>query len=100
MQNSRLQQRAWLYKMLEPSVWPARGLSPVNKAVVLLICLAAAIAILESEPTLFVGNEPLFFAMEIFLTGIFLVEYIARLWAAGENPLYRGVLGRFRYALT
>ncbi len=34
MPNNPGSLRAWLYQMLEPSVWPDRGLSPVNKAVV------------------------------------------------------------------
>ena len=32
--------------------------------------------------------------------GIFLVEYLVRLWAEGGNPKFRGVRGRIRYALT
>ncbi|MFY0612267.1 MAG: ion transporter [Hyphomicrobiaceae bacterium] len=100
MPNTTQHRRAWLYRMLEPSAWPARGLSPINKAVMLLICVAAVIAILESEPTLYIGNESLFLTTEIVLTGIFLVEYIARVWAAGENAAHQGVLGRLRYMLT
>ena len=100
MPNNPGSLRAWLYQMLEPSVWPKRGLSPVNKAVVALICLAAVVAVLESEPTLHAGRESLFLAIEIVLTGLFLVEYIARIWAAGEDSHYKGVWGRIRYALT
>ena len=100
MPNNRRHQRAWLYKMLEPSAWPHQGLSPLNKLVAVLICIAAMVAILESEPTLYVGRENLFFAAELVLTGVFIIEYLARLWAAGEDPAYQGLLGRVRYALT
>lgn len=100
MPNSPANMRAWLYMMLEPSAWPDRGLSPVNKVVVILIFLAAIVAVLESEPTLHKGRESLFFATEIVLTIVFLAEYIARVWSAGEDPLYRGGMGRIRYALT
>ncbi len=100
MPNSQQNNRAWLYELLEPSAWRRQGLSPVNKAVAILICFAALIAILESEPTLYLGRENLFFATELLLTGLFLVEYAARLWAAGEDPSYQGILGRVRYAMT
>lgn len=86
--------------MLEPSAWPAKGLSPVNKAVALAILAATAVAILESEPTLLTRRELLFLVFEIAFTAIFTLEYVARMWAAGENPKYRGLVGRLRYALT
>jgi voltage-gated potassium channel len=30
----------------------------------------------------------------------FAIEYLLRLWAVGENPRYRGVVGRLRYVVT
>jgi len=92
--------RARLYEMLAPRAWPYGGLSPLNKAIAGLICLAILVAILDSEPALHRGNEQTFFAIELGFTLIFLVEYLARLWTAGENPLYRGLSGRFKYATT
>lgn len=100
MLNNRQAQRAWLYRMLEPSAWDRQGLSPLNKVVAVLICIAALVAILESEPTLYQGRENLFFGAEAVLTGLFIIEYVARLWAAGEDPAYQGAFGRLRYALT
>ena len=65
-----------------------------------LILAATAVAILESEPTVLNGRERLFLALEIVFTAIFAIEYVARLWVAGENPKYSGALGRLHYAVT
>ncbi len=93
--------RRWLYVNLHPSAWHKRGLSPLNRLVVLVILLAVGLAIVQSEPMLYAGNEGLFRAAEIVLATIFLVEYAARIWIAGENPDYGPSLaGRLRYALT
>lgn len=92
--------RTRIYQLLEPSAWPAKGLSPINKAVALAILAATAVAILESEATVLAGRERLFLVLEIAFTAIFTLEYAARLWASGENPKYRGFTGRLRYAFT
>jgi len=92
--------RRRLYCLLEPSAWPKKGLSPLNKAISALIVLATFVAIIESEPSIVTGREVLFIRIETALTLIFLVEYLARLWAVGENPKYRGVAGRLRYVVT
>ena len=93
--------RQRLHAQLEPpSTVGAVGLSRVNGAIAITIVLASLTAILESEPTLRRGNEGLFFALEGLFTLIFLVEYAARLWVAGEDARYQGWQGRLRYALT
>jgi voltage-gated potassium channel len=93
--------RHWLYVNLHPSARHRRGLSPLNRLVVLVILLAVGLAILQSEPKLYVGNEGFFRAAEIVLAIIFLAEYAARIWIAGENPDYGpSIAGRLRYALT
>jgi voltage-gated potassium channel len=93
--------RRWrAYQMLEPRVWPEEGLSPVNRLIAFMICAAAFLAIIESEPTIYIGREAWFFWAEVGFTVIFLIEYIVRLWAAGEDPAYRGFRGRLRYART
>ena len=92
--------RARLYGALEPSAWHRSGLSPLNKAISVVILAATATAVLESEPTILAGREWAFRAAEILFTGIFAIEYIARLWAVGEDIRFRGENGRLRYALT
>jgi voltage-gated potassium channel len=93
--------RRWLYVNLHPPAWHKRGLSPLNRLVALAILLAVGLAILQSEPTIYTGNEALFRAAEIVFAVIFLAEYAARIWIAGENPDYGPTFsGRLRYALT
>jgi voltage-gated potassium channel len=92
--------RKRLYDLLETAAWPQSGLSPLNKFVVALICLATLVAILESEPLLYVGREKIFFAFEIVFTIIFGAEYAARLWVAGEDERYRGFTGRLHFTKT
>lgn len=93
--------RRWLYINLHPSAWHRRGLSPLNRLIALLIILAVVLAILQSEPLVFAGNEWLFRIAEIVFAVIFLVEYVARVWAEGENPDYGPMLGgRLRYMLS
>lgn len=92
--------RRKLYIFLEPRAWPKDGLSPANKALAGLICFAALTAILESEAGLVESYALAFGVIEILLATIFAVEYSTRLWIAGEDPRYRGVMGRLRYAAT
>ncbi len=93
--------RRWLYVNLHPPAWHKRGLSPLNRLVALSILGAVALAILQSEPLVYSGNEALFRALEIVFAFIFLAEYVARIWIAGENPDYGPTFGgRLRYALT
>jgi len=93
--------RRWLYVNLHPPAWHRRGLSPLNRLVVLVIILAVGLAILQSEPTVYAGNEWIFRALELVFALIFLAEYVGRIWIAGENPDYGPTLrGRLRYALS
>lgn len=93
--------RRWLYVNLHPAAWHRHGLSPLNRLVALAILFAVGLAVLQSEPTIYVGNEHAFRIAEIVFALIFLAEYVARLWIAGENPEYGpSLLGRLRYALT
>lgn len=77
--------RGRVYRQLEPRAWPRPGLSPVNKAIVLFILLATAVAIAETEPVLYDPYSRWFDAAELVLGILFLVEYLARLWAVAED---------------
>jgi voltage-gated potassium channel len=98
---SRLEQvRQRIHSQLEPAAWSSSGLSPLNKLIGAMICIAAIVAILESESTIYRGREAIFAVAEIGFTVIFIAEYAARLWAVGENPTYAALTGRLRYAVT
>ena len=93
--------RQRVYRQLEPTAWPRQGLSPVNLALVVLIVIAVASAIIETEPLIASGREQMFGDLELGIGLIFLVEYAARLWIAVENPKYNtSRFPRLRYALT
>ncbi|MBM3523457.1 MAG: potassium channel family protein [Alphaproteobacteria bacterium] len=95
---ARLQ--ASMHRLLVPEAWPRPGLSPVNRALCWLIVLASAFAILETEEVVTGAAPRLFAVVETSFAVVFGAEYLARLYAAGADPRYRGVLGRLRYMLT
>lgn len=89
------------YRQLEAAAWPGAGLSPVNTLLVFLIVAAVVVAIIETEPLIAGGREPLFRLAEVVIAAIFLAEYGARLWIAVENPKFAAHrFPRLRYALT
>ncbi|QOR40750.1 ion transporter [Billgrantia diversa] len=92
--------RETLHRQLTPGAWPGFGLSPLNRAVCALILLASLMAVLETEPTLRQAASGLFFSLEVFFVTTFLAEYACRMYAAGEEPRYRGISGRIRYAFS
>ena len=77
--------RARAHRQLDPRAWGKAGLSPANKLVVLLILLATLVAIVETEPQIYAGYRGGFEALELFFGAVFLVEYLARLWAVAED---------------
>jgi voltage-gated potassium channel len=78
--------RLAMYRQLEPTAWPRKGLSPVNAALTVLILAAVFSAIIETEPLVSAGREEWFRRGEIVIGGIFSVEYVLRVWTAVENP--------------
>lgn len=92
--------RRGLYEQLDAAGWARPGMSPVNRLVAGAITLAVLMAVLETEGELRAANAKLFENADLVFGLLFSVEYSLRLWAAGENPRYRGVGGRIRYALS
>ena len=89
------------YRQLEPTAWPDKGLSPVNKALVVLILIAVVEAVLGTEPHLSTGREEFLNRLEFSIGLVFLVEYVARAWVAVDNPRFaRYRFPRLRYLLT
>lgn len=92
--------RHWLYHELEPTAHSRPGFSPIDRGIVALILVSVAFAVIESEPAIRHASPEFFHRVEILFSSLFLVEYVARMWVAAEDPRYRGVRGRLRYALT
>lgn len=93
--------RLRVYRQLEPTAWPRKGLSPTNWILAILIIIAVINAIIETEPSISAGREAMFDDMEVGVASIFMVEYLARLWTVVENPRFAGYrFPRLRYAVT
>jgi voltage-gated potassium channel len=93
--------RLRVYRQLEPTAWPRKGLSPTNLVLAILILLAVINAVIETEPSISTGREKLFDDFEVSIASIFLVEYLLRLWIVVENPQFAKYrFPRLRYALT
>lgn len=90
----------WLYRQLEPNVWPRKGLSPLNILIVVVILLGTFAAILQTEPLVFAGRERLFFTLEVSFGFFFAGEYLARLWVASEEPGRSATAKRLRFVFS
>lgn len=89
------------YRQLEPTAWPGKGLSPVNSFLVFLILVAVTEAVLDTEPTIAAGRERLLNDIEFGIGLVFLVEYVARVWIAVDNPACaRSRFPRLRYMVS
>jgi voltage-gated potassium channel len=86
-----------LSKALDPEMRAEPGLSRANQGVVGLICLSILLGVMETEPRLTDGYERIYAVAHLVSFGVFLVEYLARVYAAPLNPRYRSSL---RYAFT
>ena len=92
--------RARLYRSLDPEAWPKPGLSPLNRAVTVIVLFSIAAAVLESEPEVLKIFPKGFALFNIIIAVVFTVEYVLRLWAMGESPKYAGITGAIKYAAT
>jgi voltage-gated potassium channel len=89
--------RQTLYVSLFPEGRNLPGLTLTNKVICVLIVAAALISILETEAVIHGFYENFFYTVEIFFLIVFSIEYVARMYAAGEDPRYRGIPGRIKY---
>lgn len=80
--------RKLTYRQLEPTAWPGKGLSSINKALVALIIIAVVEAVIDTEPVISSGRELLLNDIEFSIGLIFLIEYLARAWVEVDNPKY------------
>jgi voltage-gated potassium channel len=89
--------RVRLYREIAPEASPDGRLSLFNHVVVWVILLSVLVAILSTEHTLVEAWPGSFFWANLVFGALFTVEYLLRVWTAGEDPAYRGALGRLRY---
>ena len=92
--------RKRLYTQMEPTAREKTGLSPFNLFIIILVLLSFLALALETEPTMGDAWMRAIGVFNVAIIVIFALEYILRLWVAGENPEYRGVRGRLRYIFS
>jgi len=71
----------------------------LNRFLIVIVLSSMVLVIIETEPSLSVWQEHFEIANMTF-AGFFTVEYLLRLWVAGENERYRGFTGRLRYMVS
>ena len=74
----------------------------VNKALIVLVLLAVGSVIMETH---FLAVENLYGLnflgyLNLFLATVFSIEYVTRIWVAGEDPKYSGTVGRLKFMVT
>ncbi len=76
------------------------GLSGLQRLSATLIVASIVVAILATEVEVVRRGGRLLHALEFAFLYAFVLEYAARVWAAGAVPEFRGVAGRLRYVRT
>jgi voltage-gated potassium channel len=65
--------------------------------IIIVNCIAVA---LETVPDVYLPNKALFAGLELFSTGVFVVEYVLRLWVCVEQTRFGApIRGRIHYML-
>lgn len=92
--------RRGIHEYLDPEAWQTDGISPLNKLILWIVLASVASSVLDSEPLIRESIPTLFLTVNLLFALLFTVEYAVRFWVIGENPRYRGFLGRIRYAAS
>jgi len=95
-----MRMRNWFFRQLYPPAWTGTGLSPLNTVILSIVLISIIAAILQSEPLIHNAMPLTFRLLTATFAVLFSVEYVIRLWAMAEDPRYRGLAGRLRYAVT
>ena len=78
-----------VFRQVDPAA-RTQGLSLTNRIVIVLIVTSVGLAMIETEPLIAAGREPLFRLLELLFGFLFLAEYLVRLWVADMNPDFAG----------
>lgn len=95
--------RARVHRAIEPE--EGQPLTWVSGVLVALVLVSLVTLALETETTRADSGLPASVGVAVaqinnVIVVAFAAEYLARLWAVGENPRYAGVGGRLRYMVT
>lgn len=89
-----------IYLQLDPEAWGERGISPANKAILVIVILSIIVAVLQSEDKLATPYKNLFKIVTWGFALFFTVEYFIRIWVITVSDKYNGIFGRLKYAFT
>ena len=89
-----------LYAQLEPDARGKSGLSFLNSLIIALVLISFLALALETEETIGPAWRVAIDWVNVAIVVIFALEYLIRVWVAGEDPRYRGLSGRLRYMMT
>ncbi len=78
--------RRFFYEQLHVGAWPNGKLTALNVFLVWIIVAAVTVAILATEPVIQQRWEAEILTLETAFGAIFLIEYVARIFAAAERP--------------
>ena len=92
--------RKRLYSELEPDMRSKSGLNKLNSFIFALVLLSFLALALETEETIGPAWRAAIDVVNVAIVAIFAIEYIVRVWVAGEDPRYKGVSGRLKYMMT
>ncbi|MEL6725373.1 MAG: ion transporter [Pseudomonadota bacterium] len=92
--------RSRLYSQLEQDARGKSGLSMLNSFIIALVLISFMALALETEETIGPVWRAWIDHLNIAIVVVFAIEYIVRLWVAGEDSRYRGFAGRLRYMAT
>lgn len=92
--------RRRLFLQLDLHSSPDGRVSVLNKAIMVLILFSVAYVVLSTEVTLLARWPGLFAGIDLLLAVLFSVEYLIRVWCAGEREEFAGMRGRLRYMAT
>jgi voltage-gated potassium channel len=89
-----------LYREMEPHARTRPGLSSINSLIVGLVVLSFILFALETESTITGTDRVWVTSLNLGVLVVFAIEYVARLWVAGEEEEHKGLIGRLRYAVS
>ena len=73
----------------------------INIFIIILIILNVISVMIETVPSIYQGNEDLFYYFDVFSVTAFTIEYILRVWSSDHEPQYRHpVWGRLKYMVS
>lgn len=83
--------RKWVHELIEPGAKSTFAAGLFNQVSAGCILISVACVVISSIPSLSDEVHRMLDDMEFVMGAFFLAEYAARLWAAGEHPLYGGI---------